>query len=120
MQPARNFRELEVWQRAHKLVLKVYRVTVTFPTDERFGIISQMRRAAASVAANIAEGFKRQSQSDKIRFYNYSESSLEEVKYFFILAQDLGYLTEMEEMMKDAEIVSRMLYRLIRRVKGRR
>ena len=119
MQPARNFRELEVWQRAHNLVLKVYRVTVTFPTDERFGIISQMRRAAASVAANIAEGFKRQSQSDKIRFYNYSESSLEEVKYFLLLSRDLGYLTEMDEMMQDAEVVSKMLYKLVQKVKGR-
>lgn len=61
------------------------RVTQAFPADERFGLVSQMRRAAASVPANIAEGFKRRGIQDKIRFYNISEGSLEELKYFFIL-----------------------------------
>jgi four helix bundle protein len=101
------------------LVLVVYRATKEFPTDEKFGLVSQMRRAAVSIPANIAEGFKRRGQADKIRFYNTSETSLEELKYYFILSKDLGYLAEREALMADAEIVSRMLYRLIESVNSR-
>ncbi len=80
-----------------------------------------MRRAAVSVPANIAEGFKRHGQADKIRFYNISESSLEELKYYFILSKDLGYIKSHEKLlMADAEIVSRMLYRLIESVERSR
>jgi len=81
-----NFQELEVWQRAHQLALVVYRVTKTFPADEKYGLVSQMRRAAVSIPANIAEGFKRRGQADKMRFYNTGETSLEELKYYFTLA----------------------------------
>ncbi len=84
-----HFRQLETWE-SHKLVLTVYQVTKRFPGDERFGLVSQMRRAAISIPANIAEGFKRRGVQDKIRFYNISEGSLEELKYFFILSKDLG------------------------------
>ena len=111
-----NFQGLEVWQRAHQLVLAVYRVTREFPADERYGLVSQMRRAVVSVAANIAEGFKRRGQADKIRFYNTSETSLEELKYYFILSRDLGYIADIEQLMADAEAASRMLYRLIESV----
>jgi four helix bundle protein len=114
-----NFQGLDVWQRSHQLALAVYRVTKGFPGDERYGLISQMRRAAVSVPANIAEGFKRQGKADKIRFYNTSETSLEEVKYYFILSRDLGYIADMEQLMADAETVSRMLYRLIESIRGR-
>jgi four helix bundle protein len=114
-----NFQGLDVWQRPHQLALAVYRVTKGFPGDERYGLISQMRRAAVSVPANIAEGFKRQGKADKIRFYNTSETSLEEVKYYFILSRDLGYIADMEQLMADAETVSRMLYRLIESIRGR-
>lgn len=93
MGKVQNFQGLEVWQRAHQLVLKVYQVTKGFPDDEKYGLVSQMRRAGVSIPANIAEGFKRRGQSDKIRFYNISEASLEELKYYFILSQDLGYIT---------------------------
>jgi four helix bundle protein len=102
------------------LVLDVYRVTKGFPSDERYGLVSQMRRAAVSVPANIAEGFKRRGQREKIRFYNIGESSLEEVKYYFILSRDLGYVGGIEERMAAAETVSRMLYRLIESVQSRR
>lgn len=115
-----NFRQLEVWQKAHQLVLAVYRVTKNFPADERFGLVSQIRRAAISVPANIAEGFKRRGQPDKIRFYNTSETSLEELKYYFILSKDLKYLIDFEQLMADAEVVSRMLYRLIESIDGKR
>jgi four helix bundle protein len=89
--PARSFRDLLVWQKAHLLVLGVYRMTATFPKHELFGLSSQMRRAAVSVAANIAEGFKRRGRSDKARFMNISQASLEECRYFLILSQDLSY-----------------------------
>ena len=116
MGKAENFQGLDVWQKAHQLVLIVYRVTKEFPADERYGLVSQMRRAAVSVAANIAEGFKRRGQADKIRFYNTSETSLEELKYYFILSRDLGYIADIEQLMADAEAASRMLYRLIESV----
>ncbi|MCB9077078.1 MAG: four helix bundle protein [Anaerolineaceae bacterium] len=86
-----HFQQLEVWQEAHKLTLLVYKITKAFPSEEKFGLVSQMRRAAVSVPANIVEGFKRRSQRDKLRFYNIAEGSLEEVKYFFILSKDLNY-----------------------------
>jgi len=82
-----HFRQLEAWRESHKLVLMVYQVTKGFPGDERFGLVSQMRRATVSIPANIAEGFKRRGIQDKIRFYNISEGSLEELKYFFILSK---------------------------------
>lgn len=109
----KSFQDLEVWQRAHKLVLAVYRMTKTFPADERYGLVSQMRRAAVSVPANIAEGFKRRSKTDKMRFYNMSETSLEELKYYFILSKDLEYFNDSGQAIDEAGIVSRMLYRLI-------
>ncbi len=64
-----SFQQLEVWQEAHKLVLMVYRITKEFPNEEKFGLVTQMRRAAVSIPANIAEGFKRRGIQDKIRFY---------------------------------------------------
>jgi four helix bundle protein len=93
MGPIKHFRQLEVWQEAHRLVLMVYQVTREYPSDERFGLISQMRRAAVSIAANIAEGFKRRGIQDKIRFYNTSEASPEELKYYFLLSKDLEYIS---------------------------
>ena len=89
--PARSFRDLLVWQRAHLLVLGVYGMTASFPKHELFGLSSQMRRAAVSVAANIAEGFKRNGRADKARFMNIAQASLEECRYFLILSQDLRY-----------------------------
>src|SRR5260370_40394871 len=74
-----RFEQLEVWQRAHSLVLNVYRTTSTMPSDQKFGLISQMQRAAVSVPANIAEGFKRRSRADKVHFYNMAQGSLEEL-----------------------------------------
>ena len=75
-----SFRQLEAWQEAQRLVLMVYQVTKEFPGDERFGLVAQMRRAAISIPANVAEGFKRRGIRDKLRFYNISEGSLEELE----------------------------------------
>ena len=88
---ARSFRELVVWQKAHEFVLGVYRLTESFPDREKFGLSHQMRRAAVSIAANIAEGFGKRSHAEKARFLNIAEGSLEECRYYLILAQDLGY-----------------------------
>ncbi len=115
-----HFRDLLVWQEAHKLVLMVYEATAAFPDTERYGLVSQMRRAAVSVPANVVEGFKRKSHQDKIRFYNIAEASLEEVKYYLILSQDLGYLIDSQSIQDQAESVSRLLYRFIQSVQARK
>lgn len=88
---ARSFRDLRVWQKAHELVLTVYRYSETFPEREKYGLAHQLRRAAVSIPANIAEGFGKRSQADKARFLNIAEGSVEECRYYLILAQDLGY-----------------------------
>ena len=89
--PAKSFQDLVVWQRAHQFVLDVYRLTDCFPRNELYGLTSQLRRAAVSVPANIAEGFRKQSQQDKARYMNIGQGSLEECRYYLILARDLGY-----------------------------
>ena len=107
-----TFTQLEVWQVAHQATLDVYRLTTSFPADERFGLVTQMRRAAISVGANIAEGFGRRRSPDKARFYNISEGSVEEMKYFLILAKDLNYAKDTAELTRSYESVSRMLRKL--------
>src|SRR5687768_9419608 len=89
--PARSFEDLIVWQKAHALAMGGYRLSAEFPREEVYGLTSQLRRAAVSVPANIAEGFKRRGQSDKARLMNVAESSLEEARYYLLLSRDLGY-----------------------------
>ena len=88
--PSKTFLDLQVWQKAHAWVLDVYRISGRFPREEMFGLTSQLRRAAVSVPANIAEGFKKRGKADKARFYNISQGSLEG-RYYLILARDLRY-----------------------------
>ena len=88
-----RFTELKVWQRSHALVLQLYRLTTALPAEERFGLVSQLRRAAASVPTNVAEGSKRQGNQDYVRFLNIAEGSLVETEYLLMLSRDLGYLT---------------------------
>ncbi len=109
-----RFTELKVWQRSHALVLEVYRRTQAFPSEERYGLTSQLRRAATSVASNIAEGSKRHTNPDYARFLNMAEGSITEVEYLFILSRDLGYLTAeaTEPLIAEAQEISRMLYAL--------
>ena len=104
----RSFTELTVWKKAHQFVLDVYRYSTFFPSEELFGLTSQLRRAAVSIATNIAEGYKRKGKKDKLRFYNFSHSSLEECRYYLILARDLKF-GENDEMMNNLEEVSKML-----------
>ncbi len=113
--PARGFRELVVWQKAHQVVLSVYSVTADFPRDELYGLTSQMRRAAVSIPANIAEGFRRRGRKDKARSYNIGQASLEELRYYLILSQDLGY-AQTADMEANLDEVGRMLDAYMQRV----
>jgi len=119
MSKLNSFQDLEIWKVSHSLVLDVYALTKSFPDSERYGLISQMRRAAVSVPANIAEGFKRRSVKDKIHFYNMAQTSLEEVRYYFILGQDLCYLIQYQEQAEKIEQISRMFTGIIKSLEGR-
>ena len=90
-EPAKTFEDLVVWQKAHLFVLAVYRLSGNFPKSELFGLSSQFRRAAVSIAANIAEGFRKRSKANKISFLSIAQGSLEECRYYLILTHDLGY-----------------------------
>ena len=89
--PARSFRDLVIWQKSHALALEIYRASAKFPRTERYGLVAQMQRAVVSIPANIAEGFGRSSKLEKRRFLNIAQGSLEELRYYLILAADLGY-----------------------------
>jgi four helix bundle protein len=106
--PSREFTDVTVWKKAHALVLAVYRMTKTFPKEELYCLTSQLRRSAISVPANFAEGFKKRSRVDKVRFYNIAQGSLEECRYYFILAEDLGY-GNTRALKTSLEEVSRLL-----------
>jgi four helix bundle protein len=101
--PAKTFKDLIVWQKAHRFVLATYSLTARFPRSEIYCLTSQMRRAAISIPANIAEGFTKRGSSDKIRFLNIAQGSLEECRYYLILTQDLGYgsTTELETLSEE-------------------
>lgn len=109
MAPAKHFRELVVWQKSHQLVLAVYNMTQAFPSNEKYGLVSQMRRAAVSIPANIAEGFGRRGKRDKANFYTISSSSLNELEYYFILSQDLNYHVFSPEVFNLCREISKML-----------
>lgn len=87
----KDFRTLKVWEKAHAIVLDVYKITAMFPPDERFGLISQMRRSSASIPTNIAEGCGSGTDADFARFVQFSMRSACELEYQFILSRDLGY-----------------------------
>jgi four helix bundle protein len=108
-----HFTQLEVWKKAHAAVLEVYRLTRGFPPDEKDPLVSQMRRAAVSIPANIAEGFGRRSAKDKAHFYTVGLGSLEELRYSFILARDLGYGDASEVGTRHLNEVSAMLRVLV-------
>ncbi|MBR3759131.1 MAG: four helix bundle protein [Bacteroidaceae bacterium] len=87
-----SFENIITWQKAHQFTSLVYRITQRFPEDEKFGLTSQFRRAAVSIGANVAEGYKKLSKADKLRFFNISEGSLAECQNYIILSKDLGFL----------------------------
>ena len=106
-----RFEDIYAWQKAHAFVLLVYRVTGHFPEVERFGLIPQFRRAAVSIEANIAEGYKKLSKADKLRFFNIAQGSLEECRNYIILSRDLNFLQqgEFETLCTSIEEASKLL-----------
>lgn len=118
----KNFRDLSVWEKAHQLTLKIYEATSAFPADERFGLVSQIRRSANSVPMNIAEGCGRQSDRDFARFLHISMGSASELEYQLLLSHDLQYLKAKpyDELTNAIQEVKRMLTSLIKKLKADR
>ena len=114
-----SFTDLNVWSEGHKLVLLVYKLTKKFPKEETYSIIDQMRRAAASVTANIAEGFGRQSYKEKVQFYYMAQGSLTELKNFILIAKDVGYIKENDfnMLIQQSNLTHQLLQGLIRKSK---
>lgn len=100
----KSFQEIKAWQYAHQLVLLVYSKTQNFPDFEKFGLRSQFTRASVSIPANIAEGYRKLSKADKLRFLNISQGSLEECRYYILLSRDLRYISE-----EDFSLLNNML-----------
>ena len=117
-----RFTELAVWQRSHALVLQIYKLTRGFPTEERFNLVSQVRRAALSVPTNIAEGSKRTGRQDYARFLNIAEGSLAEAEYLLMVGRDLGYIEggSFATLQIEIEEISRMLHGLRTAVEGKK
>ncbi|MFQ6118902.1 MAG: four helix bundle protein, partial [Methanosarcinales archaeon] len=92
----KRFEDLKVWQKSHEFVIEVYKITQQFPMDEKFGLISQIRRSAVSIAANIAEGSKRQHLKEYIQMLYIAQGSLAETKYYLLLSRDLKYLNNIK------------------------
>jgi len=112
MNKVNTFKDLIVWEKSHQLTLEIYKTSLKFPSDEKYGLISQMRRAAYSVPANIVEGHSRKSKKEFIQFLNIAKGSLEELKYFIILSNDLKYIDNQNRIFLEekAEEVSMILY----------
>ena len=106
-----NFKEVLAWQKAHSFVLDVYRTTKCFPQYERYGLCSQFERAAVSIPANIAEGYRKDGMADKLRFLNIAQGSLEECRYYILLSKDLDYITleQYNTLNQSVEETSRLL-----------
>src|SRR3989338_11266513 len=116
----KTFTDLKVWQEGHKLVVLVYKITEKFPSRETFSITDQMRRAAASITANIAEGFGRQGYKEKLQFYFLSQGSLLELKNFILIARDVGYLSpeDYDILVKQANLTHQLLQGFIQKTKS--
>jgi four helix bundle protein len=114
----KNFYNLDAWKKAHQLIIEIYKITKGFPKEEQFGLISQLRRAASSITANIAEGFERYHFNDKTRFYYQARGSVGEVENFLILAKDLGFISiqKYTELADEASEVRRLINGLIKSI----
>ena len=116
----RDFTQLKVWERSHRLTLAVYKATVTFPREEQYGLKSQIRRSCASVPANIAEGCGRGSNADLARFLQIALGSASEFQYHLLLAHDLSFLKhrDYERLMREVTEIKRMLTSFIENLKA--
>lgn len=112
----KTFEDLTVWQKAHMLTLDVYKITKSFPKEEKYSLTQQLRRSSSSVPTNIVEGYRRKSTNDLLNFLNIALGSLEETKYQLILSKDLDYITanQYNELREKANEISKMLFGLKR------
>jgi four helix bundle protein len=119
VQREKGYRKLIIWQKAHQFILDVYKMTLNFPKEEMFGLTSQLRRAAVSVAANIVEGQAQNTKLQYLQFLNHSNGSLAEVEYYIELAQDLGYLAAdmYEKLENQRREIGFLLYQLMNSLK---
>ena len=115
-----NFRNLKVWEKAHALTLEIYKSSKTFPRDEMYGLTSQMRRASASIGANIAEGSCRRGDVDFARFLQMAAGSASELEYHLLLARDLDLLkiADYQRLSVEAVDVKRMLASLMQKLRA--
>ncbi len=116
----KGFEDLKVWEKSHEFVLEVYKITQQFPGEEKFGMTSQIRRSTVSVAANIAEGSKRQHLKEYIQMLYIAQGSLSETKYYLLLARDLKYLNDevYQQILSQSQEISKMLSGLINSLKN--
>ena len=116
-----RFEDVIAWQKARVFINHVYRATKRYPAEEKFGLVSQFQRAAISIASNIAEGYKRMGKDDKLRFYNYSQASLEECRCYIYLSNDFNYISsdEAELMINEIEETSKILNGYIIAIKNK-
>jgi len=121
MESTRSFKDIVAWQKAHTFIINVYHTTKDFPNFERFGLCSQFQRAAVSIAANIAEGYRRSSEQEKLRFLNISQGSLEECRYYILLSKDLNYIDTVKYDKLNAQIedTSRLLNAYYNTIRGK-
>lgn len=114
----KDFRDLQVWQKAHQLTLTLYRLTASFPRDERYGLTTQLRRSSSSIAANLAEGCGRNGDAELARFCSIAMGSASELDYHLLLARDLKLLntTDYTELAQQATEVKRMLTGLLQKL----
>jgi len=116
-----DYRKLQIWQRSHQVTLTVYRLTSAFPAEEKFGLVSQMRRSAASIPTNIAEGSGRGSNADFVRFLYIAMGSAAELDYQLLLSNELGFMAEKDYNAISSELgeIQRMINAFIRRLKSK-
>ena len=116
----KDFRDLQVWQKAHDMCLGIYKVTATYPKDERFGLTSQLRRAAVSIGANIAEGCGRGSDADFARFLQIAMGSASEVEYLLQLSADLEFIDQgnRKQLTESVCEVKRMLTSFLKKLRA--
>ncbi len=116
----RNFYDLDAWNKGHLMAIEIYKITKNFPKEEIYGVVSQLRRAASSVTANIAEGFARFHFKDKAKFYYNARGSAAEVQNFLLLARDLKYidLETCEKLGENYNDVGRLINGLIKSIEN--
>ena len=106
---SKGFEELEVWKKAHNLTIEIYKLTKSFPADERFGLVSQMRRASISSGDGGERRYRKRGKKDKLNFYNIAQGSLDELKYYLILSKDIGYINDASRYLTLYDEVIRVL-----------